>query len=120
MAGQRWVAIVAAGALMAASLLSLYLAFAPSGLGQVFGEDEFGPISGVVLVILSLLGAAGIIQWSRLRWLGIALAVTGALFWVLFAFNTTPPGLSILLAALYVVSAACLAIRVALGFRGKG
>jgi hypothetical protein len=86
----------------------LWLALRPAGLGEFFGEDDFGPLSGVILLALTALASMGILRWSRLRWLGIAMAFSGAAFWVLFTVNTTPNGLSPVLAALYALAAALL------------
>ena len=115
----RWVTNIAAAALLAASLVFLWLTFSPSGLDQTFGEDEFGPLSGFALVGLTIVASVGILRWSRLRWLGIAFALVGILFWVPYVLNTAPAGPSPLLAGLYIISAVFLLISVVLHVMGR-
>jgi hypothetical protein len=103
--------LVAAGSLVAAGGLFLYLTFAPSGLGGIFGDDEFEPFpAGAVFLVMTFVGAYGVATWSAWRWLGIAITLLGLVFWVPFVLNTTPLGPSPAFVALYAMAA------VALGF----
>jgi hypothetical protein len=103
----------AALALFLASLVSLWLSYFPSGLDGFFGDDDFEPLSGFILVGITVLACLGLLRWSRLRWLGIGLAALGTAFWVLFVLNTDPPGPSLLLAGLYVIASIALLVSMA-------
>ena len=96
---------------MAAGVLFLWLTFFPSGLDQIFGDEEFEPIpAGAVFLVMTLAGAYGIASWSAWRWLGIAITLLGLVFWIPFVLNTTPSGPSPAFVLLYAIAA------VALGF----
>jgi hypothetical protein len=101
--------LVAAGSLVAAGVLFLYLTFAPSGLGGIFGDDEFEPFpAGAVVLLLTLVGAYGLASWSAWRWLGIAITLLGLAFWIPFVVNTSPSGPSPAFVVLHAIAAVTL------------
>jgi hypothetical protein len=110
----RWARRVAAATASLAALAFVWLAFVPSGMDTLFGEDEFDPFSGFVLLALTAILCIGMLEGSRrMTWGGLALAGLALLFWV-WVMTATQIRVAGLFVMLYALSAAASAVSLVL------